>query len=489
MLQRSLQMPITSTHFDLLMISDMEPNANYILELHTYRDNENVPIERRYFDTIHEAMISLLGIPLNRYLSPDLSLGEPELSRVLVLEKTPGSEYQIASTFILPIEDVLNDGPSAGLYLHHNDDRGAEDSIGSLENRIGASFYQFRHYDHDMPMVQLARLVYDDSQKIIADHALEPMIEQLQNSVQVPWQYELRILDTDAAISVHRFHHAGMPAAFDQLIGLKYFDSAASDPKYRWETETPDLMISERSGVPIVTVSVDSKTSEDHRPVSLLVIGGLARLEAIAGVNLSTFAGYGHDGFELPIGSIRGTDHVFTPVPAFAALQDPKSLQQVQLPENAPFTLSLEYRELKSLEQKDAVTAATFKTYTFADLKDAVAALRKIDLESFDVTHAVKWSKKEYLHQATLYHSTERYEVASMFSVLRDQPHVPAGTYLKINPDHLSTDTLHVLHPFVKDLPHQGALLFMAKSAAAQAQELRRTVGPRHFSEGGSRRI
>lgn len=459
----------------------MEPNSNYILELHTYRDRENVPIERRYFDTIHEAMISLMGIPLNRYLSPDISLGEPELSRVLLLEKKPGSEYQIASTFILPIQDALDAGPSAGLYLHNNDERGTEDSIGLLETWIGASFYQFRNYDHDMPMVQLARLVYDDSQKLIADPAMDHMIGQLQKNVKVPWQYELRIIDTDEAVPVHRFHHVGMPGAFDQLIGLKYFDNAVSDPKYRWETETPDLMISERSGVPILTLSVDSKTNEENQPVSLQFSGGMARLEAIAGVSLSSFAGYSHDGSELPIGSIRVTDHIFDPVPAFAALQNPNSLQQIQLPESAPFTLSLQYRQLKSLEQKDAVTAATFKTSTFAELKDAVAALRKINLESFDVAHAVKWSKQEYLHEATIHHTTENYKIASMFSVRRGQPHVPAGVYLDVYHEQLSTDTLHAFGPFLNTLPSKGPLLFLVKPEPGQQLPDHRQPQPRYL--------
>lgn len=469
----------------------MQPvDSTFILELHADIGTETQAIERRYFPTLDEAMVSLLKIPIDRY-QRDIPEGDGEISRILIYERKAATEQQIASTFLLPIGDaVYEGGPSAGIYLQTHDGRGYSGSIGDLEQRLSAGFYMFRHYEHDMPMVQIARATYDDRVQFKPDPALKDLVQKLEAAVVTPWQYHLEWLDGHQATPAQHFYHQQMPTAFDQLISLPYL-AAAPTGRVPVPEDFPIIMIRDQIGLPLLRIYAEepSDSAPTKQPIVMEVGMGIGRLEATAGVSLAGLEGYRHDGVRVTIGSMDTDTRNFSPAASFASLQSGLQPTASELSTVTPYTLQLEYRQLQSLKLGPAVTGATFATATFSNLEDAVATLRRIELSAFDVSAAVKSGADKYLHEATIYHSTERYDVASMFSILRDQPHVPAGIYLKINPDHLSTDTLHILHPFVKDLPHQGALLFMVQSAASQAQELRRTGGPRHFSEGNSRRI
>jgi len=470
----------------------MQPtDFKYILELQTYISNANLPFERRYFHSLHEAVINLLQIPVDRYWEANDPQYDKQISTIRVLEQNAGNERQIASIFEMPISDSLPDGPSAGIYLHNV--QNSEGPIGDIEDMLAVSFYRLRNYDHDMPMVQIARYVYDDTLKLLSDPSLEQLIGDLQKKVTVPWEYELQVWDNNHQIAGNLYYHTGLPAAFDQLVGLPYFTPLPDGSPARFPEAHPTIILSDDIGGPVAMISGPmgglSSWPQQVVPVQMEISHGLARLEAIAGVNLSEFDGYRQDGIRITIGHIDTNDNTFQPVPAFAQLQQgseqPGPTRQTAA---SAYTLQLEYRQLKIPLRDPAITSAEFITKTYPDLGGAVAAMHNLEYEDFDVQAAVRNRKDKYLHEAVVYHTTGKYDVASMFRMVRPQEHVPAGVYVKVNAENLSSETLHAFKPFIQELAYKGPLLYLVKAENGQHQTLdRRRPGPRQF-EGGSHR-
>lgn len=461
---------------------------NYILELQSLMDDQHVAVERSYYNTLQEAMASLMETPLDRFY-PENPIETPEVSRIRLLERQQDKEIQIGQTFMLPIEDGLNGGPSAGLYFKTEDERGETISISAFENKLGTSFYRFRIYDQDMAMIQLARFVYDDGVKLIADPRLHTTAQHLHLMVKTPWEYELEVLDAHQPIAAHYFYHSSLPAAFDHLMSLKYFETSYHKVAAQWPEHSPILSILDRQGAPVIDMRVISRTAPGaHLSKDTIIMDvpdGLARLEALASINFSAFGDYHKDPYRLMLGTINPDNANFIPVPAFTSLQDGQNPLN-QLSNNDPYLLTLHYRHLAVAGQNQARPGSTMDNTTYAELADAVAALRQIDLDSFRVATAVKRGQDKYLYEARLYHRSEGYQLASMFSVTRDSNLIVAGVYLEVNHENISADILGAFHPFLKELPPKGPLLYLVRADSQQSLERRHPQGPRYLGDGGT---
>lgn len=468
----------------------------YILELQTYAQKANRPFERRHFHNLHEALINLLQIPADRYWeAPDARDGK-RISTVLLLEQRQGEEQEIGYTFQLPMADALDIGPSAGVYFQ-NTGIGDDDNITALEGVLGANFNALRSYDPGLPMVQLARFVYDDGLSLITDPALKEVIDDLQRMSPEPWLYQLKVRDGSNPISGNLYYHSTLPAAFDHLISLPYFTPEPNGYPGSFLEHYPTIEIYAGDSVRELSIPLFAKQqshdlSQTMLKVEMEVTGGLGRFETIAGVNLSEFDGYRFGGSLLALGNINTHDDTFIPVPAFTELQQGTGpLGPPRETVASAYTLQLEYRPANWPVHGPAINSPEFATQTYPDLSAAVAAMHNLQPEAFDAAAAVKNEKDKFLHEATIYHTADKYEVATMFRIARSLQHVPAGVYVKVNAENLSAETLGALKPFVQEMANKAPLLYLVKAddGQQQASDRRRPPGPRYFGDSGGRGI
>lgn len=468
----------------------------YILELQHHVQKANRPFERRHFHNLHEALINLLEIPPDRYWKAGNGIHGKQISTALLLEKRHGVEHEMAITFKLPMEDSLDGGPSAGIYLQ-NTGIGQDDDITGLETAVGARFDRLRTYDPGLPMVQLARFVYDDRLSMMTDPALKEVIDDLQKMSPEPWLYQLKVRDGSNPISGNFYYHSNLPAAFDHLISLPYFTPEPNGYPGSFLEHYPTIEIYAGDSVRELSISLLAKQqshdlSQTMLKVEMEIPGGLGRFETIAGVNLSAFDGYRFGGSLLTLGNINTHDDTFIPVPAFTELQQGTGpLSPPRETVTSAYTLQLEYRPANWQVDGPVINSPEFATQTYPDLSAAVAAMHNLQPEAFDVAAAVKKENDKVLHEATIYHTTAKYEVATMFRIIRPQEHVPAGVYVQVNAENLSTQTLQAFKPFIQEMSYKGPLLYLVKADDGQQQtnERRRPPGPRYFEGGDGRGI
>ncbi|NII26169.1 hypothetical protein HB364_13835 [Pseudoflavitalea sp. X16] len=245
---------------------------------------EHLYVQRHYFDNLFE--------PVKKLLSTDPLLfddkcadNEYEIVHHYAYINRPGTQ-ELISINVMPINDALDGMPTAGIYLH------MEEDIQNLERDTGIGLHNAHFYDEGLPFLLLAEYVYNRGLRLVPDEGIVELARNLQdqhyNGKQQPNSpYVLTVaydfnLETAAKPAVStawdKYHYQLLEQAIFKLVttDLHLF----GDPRHRVDApySITSAEICDSQQRPMASLQLAPANVEGHAQMHLVIEGAMADL-------------------------------------------------------------------------------------------------------------------------------------------------------------------------------------------------------------------
>ena len=429
-------------------------------------------VEKRYFETLHDAFNSLAQTDINQFDRNTFNVDGSSKHYSYAEITTPGAGEPLIRVIKIPIDDAPDAMPVAGIYL--NFDMGMD--IATFEHQSGFNFSNFGLYDRDNPFLLLGKFAYDDEGlKLIPDPAFSEMQGNIQVSndiraYDVEWAYKTEIITRhfeDDLTFLHKhntrrdgplvsyefFHYAHLDNAFDDLIRL---DMYALDEKTAFNKglghHIESAVTSTIAGKDIVSLeSITESTKESRRyenGIYLKFFEEVYEFEKLAQVNLSSLDNYNK---LIPYQQILRftTDRNdllltsgYCKLIREAGLENADSIIN-QYPAIAPYVLKIEWGFYKQEPVAGLSSIVRHGELPFVSYNEALRALCDLDDRSFNLQQSRHLGHPLYIKHAAIYDTADNKPIISKFIAQGNDNDLPGGVYIKLNGEKTTVETLH----------------------------------------------
>jgi hypothetical protein len=448
-------------------------------------------VEKRYFDTLHDAFNSLVQTDINKF---DKGINNIDGSRehYSYAEITaPGEGEPLVRVVKIPIDDAVDASPMAGIYLNFD---GRMD-IDTFEKQSGFKFDNFSLYDRDVPFLMLGKYMYgDDGLELIRDQAFEDMQRniQIRNSLgnyEVEWSFKIEIttrhfeddltfLDKHNTrkdgplVSYKSFHYTHPADAFDDLIRLDMYalnEKTAFNKGLGHHIES--AVVSTIGNKEIVSLESITEVLNESRQyengIYLKFYDPILEFEKLAEVNLGSLDNYNKliQYQQILRYTTDRNDLLITPgyckLIREAGRHENADLIINQYPAIAPYVLKIEW-DFSTKEPVDRLSSIVrHGQLPFVSYEEALKSLCELDDRSFSLPQSRHLGHPLYIKHAAIYDTADDKPIISKFMAEGTEKDLPGGVYIKLNGEKTTVETLHETLRQLPSIQQQSDFHFM----------------------------
>jgi hypothetical protein len=447
-------------------------------------------VEKRYFESLHDAFSSLAQTDINQFDKNTYNIDGSSVQYSIAEITTPGADEPLVRIIKIPIDDAPDAMPLAGIYLKFEEGM----NMDTFEQKSGFKFDNFTLFDREMPFVMLGKFAYDDEGlKLIPDPAFSEMQKNIQASnykhaYHEEWAYRTEIVSRHFAddmtflnkhnsrkdgplVSYESFHYTNPADAFDDLIRLNMYalnEKTANNKGLGYHIDR--AVISAIGNIEIVSLESITEMANESRQyengIYLKFYGPIWEFEKLADVNLGCLDNYNK---LVPYQQILRytTDRNdllltsgYCKLIREAGLQENADLIIDQYPAIAPYVLKIEWDFSNQESVAGLSSVVRHGRLPFVSYEEALKSLCDLDDRSFNLPQSRHLGHPLYIKHAAIYDTTDDKPIISKFMAQGDND-LPGGVYIKLYGDKTTVETLHETLRQLPSIQHQSDFHFL----------------------------
>jgi len=389
---------------------------------------------------------------------------------------------------------ITTDGRPLSPGIHLYTPRG---TMLDFEEMLGHDLFRFPHYDPHKKTLPLVQYGMNPELTVRMDPAFLNLEREIAGSIADEGKFRLTITEQtykdDLPIAQNHtdaFYFENARTALLALVTHPYITAQEIGP-FLYRDEPTVLRVADPEDKLIMETRIVTRRDPDahHWPQPGLFLtfpDGLPAVNERYGLSIQPSADPSlEDHFIIISDFDRNYQHLMAN-PGFEQIM--RQLTEQPLPpgsqvENGYF-VSLSY--LPTRIPPDLAHSAHLETVKqpVASFEDGLRLLQALSNSSLDRTQAMKNMAEKYLVEATLFDTGN--EMARLFQLPASQGPLPPGTYLKINPDQVSTASINALAPLLSGQPYKSDFHFLLTQPGSSKHEpLRHNGLPRTLRDVG----